>query len=560
MGIQDREYYRRWLRGDSQPKRPPSPSPPSPRTPYRPRAAPPRTPSTPGYLVRQQREQRRRRNKLALLFVALLAIAAGIWALNNYGVLDSLFSDDASGTSEAAADDAGGSAGTGAESTESPAAGNASPGSLNEAGSTPAAGNRSAVAPPTETPPAECPDQAEVADLDADAEFPTYIVKTGDTMSAISRRIGIPVHALIALNPDVDPDIIHAGDVLRIGTDAPRMLEPRPRSGIEPDEMADLQWLALSLVNDARQAEGLRQVTLGTNLAPQGHAEDMAEHCFLSHWGTTGLKPYMRYSLAGGVQANAENVSGSSFCPDNPSRYAQKPLPEKAREAFEGLMNSPGHRANILRPQHRVLHLGMAYRAPNFWLVQHFSGRYAAFAQLPEIANGRLSFDMSACNGAQISNDDLGVQVRYDPLPAPLTPGQLQRTSCYSKGGTLAQLRPPIRWPRSWFMSYDERDWFMQTGSECLDPRTLSRALPPAQSYEEAASLKDAETSRLLALPEIGYWITADQWDVDDGNVRVTADLSTLSRLENKGVYTIVIWGTVGGERVPIAEYSIIAD
>ena len=558
MGIQDREYYRRWLRGDSQPKRPPSPSPPSPRTPYRPRAAPDRTPSTPGYLVRQQRQQRERRRRLikfAFLFVVLLAIAAGIWALNNYGVLDGLFSEDASGTSEAAADDAGGSAGTGAESTESPAAGNASPGSLNEAGSTPAAGNRSAVAPPTETPPAECPDQAEVADLDADAEFPTYIVKTGDTMSAISRRIGIPVHALIALNPDVDPDIIHAGDVLRIGTDAPRMLEPRPRSGIEPDEMADLQWLALSLVNDARQAEGLRQVTLGTNLAPQGHAEDMAEHCFLSHWGTTGLKPYMRYSLAGGVQANAENVSGSSFCPDDPSRYAQKPLPEEARAAFEGLMNSPGHRANILRPQHRVLHLGMAYRAPNFWLVQHFSGHYAAFAQLPEIANGRLSFDMSACNGAQISNDDLGVQVRYDPLPAPLTPGQLQRTACYSSGHAIAALRPPLG--RNRF--YTEHD-FTLPASECLDPYSLEPDLPAARSYKEADLLDLEARSGQPSTDQLGVWITADLWAAENSRVRVDADIEALLDAAGSGVYTIVIWGSVGGESVPIAEYSIIAD
>lgn len=549
MGIQDREYYRRWLRGDSQPKRPPSPSPPSPRTPYRPRAAPPRTPSTPGYLVRQQREQRRRRNKFALLFVVLLAIAAGIWALNNYGVLDALFGGSGNGTSETApssgdtaATDAGESSSTaatrttGTDSTQPSGTDNTSPSSQNQAGSTPPAGNDSTQPPATD---------------DASPNNPN---ETGSTPAGSNdNAVAPPAEAEI-------PPPAECPDPAEVATSADSTAIEPPASGIEGGELSSLRQLVLDLTNSARRSAGLQPVRLGANLAPQEHAEDMAEHCFLSHWGTTGLKPYMRYSLAGGVQANAENVSGSSFCPDNPSRYAQKPLPEKAREAFEGLMNSPGHRANILRPQHRVLHLGMAYRAPNFWLVQHFSGRYAAFAQLPEIANGRLSFDMSACNGAQISNDDLSVQVRYDPLPAPLTPGQLQRTSCYSKGGTLAQLRPPIRWPRSWFMSYDERDWFLQTGSECLDPRTLSRALPPAQSYEEAASLKDSETSRLLALPEIGYWITADQWDVDDGNVRVTADLSTLSRLENKGVYTIVIWGTVGGERVPIAEYSIIAD
>ena len=510
MGIQDREYFRRWQRGDSKPKH--RATPPNPPKRYRPRAAPDRTPSTPGYLVReqqQQRQRRRRRIKLVLLFGVLLAIAVGVWALINYGVWDDLrglFDDneiqetDSVGTSAAATD---------GDSSPPNGTANASPSSSSEAGST--TGNGTAAASPSDSaasavPSAECPDSAEVA---ASADSPATV---------------------------------------------------RPASGIDGEEMSSLQQLVLDLTNNARRLAGLRPVRLGANLAPQEHAEDMAEHCFLSHWGTNGMKPYMRYSLAGGVQANAENVSGWSFCPADPSRYPQRSLAEKAQEAFEGLMNSPGHRDNILRPAHRVLHLGMAYRAPNFWLAQQFSGHYATFAQLPEIENGQLSFDMTACNGAQVSGDDLGVQVRYDPLPTPLTPGQLQRTSCYSSGEALAQLRRPIRWPKSWFVSYDERDWFMQTGSECLDPRTLSRVLPPAQSYEEAAALETFESRALLSLPEIITWITADQWDVDDGQVRITADLSTLSRFEDKGVYTIMIWGSVDGESVPIAEYSIISD
>ena len=374
-------------------------------------------------------------------------------------------------------------------------------------------------------------------------------------MSAISREIGIPVHDLIALNPEVDPNTIHAGDVLWIGAGAPKMMKPRPLAGIAPDEMSDLQWLALYLVNNARKSEGLSPVTLGTNAAPQEHAEDMAEHCFLAHWGTNGMKPYMRYSLAGGVQANAENVSGSSFCPADPSRYHQKPLAEEAQEAFEGLMNSPGHRANILRPEHRVLHLGMAYRAPNFWLVQQFSGHYAAFTQLPEIANGRLSFDMSACNGAQISGGALGVQVRYDPLPAPLTPGQLQRTSCYSSGPAVAALRPPLG-QNQFYTDHD----FTLPASECLEPRLLDPGLPVVQSYKEAESLKPTGRSGQPATDESGVWITADLWALDNARVRVDADIEALLGAIGSGVYTIMVWGSVDGESVPIAEYSIILD
>ena len=44
--------------------------------------------------------------------------------------------------------------------------------------------------------------------------------------------------------------------------------------------------------------------------AAQLHAESLPESCFSSHWGIDGLKPYMRYSLAGGYQRNGENGNG----------------------------------------------------------------------------------------------------------------------------------------------------------------------------------------------------------------------------------------------------------
>ncbi len=343
------------------------------------------------------------------------------------------------------------------------------------------------------------------------------------------------------------------GEILLAGSDAPA----RPDSGIAAAEAADLRQIVLDLTNDARRAAGLSPVRLGANLAPQEHAEDMAESCFLSHWGTDGMKPYMRYSLAGGVQANAENAHGSSFCPVDPSRYVQTTLVEEARQAFDGLMGSPGHRANILRPEHRLLHLGLAYRAPNFWMVQQFSGHYAAFAQAPTIEGGELSFDMTACNGARVSRDDLSVQVRHDPLPSPLTPGQLQRTSCYSSGRAIAALRRPLG-QRQFYTSHD----FSLPGSGCLDPYLLDPDLPAAQSYDDAALLKVLARSVRLGGDELGLgvWITADQWDVDDGRARVAADLSALLRAAGGGVYTILIWGSVRGDKVPIAEHSIFVE
>jgi LysM repeat protein len=44
----------------------------------------------------------------------------------------------------------------------------------------------------------------------------TYEVKTGDTLIAIAHQTGIPVSELLALNPEVDPQILIAGEKLKL--------------------------------------------------------------------------------------------------------------------------------------------------------------------------------------------------------------------------------------------------------------------------------------------------------------------------------------------------------
>ena len=70
----------------------------------------------------------------------------------------------------------------------------------------------------------------------------------------------------------------------------------------------------LEKINFERTKAGVPIVELGDNVAAQLHAESALENCYASHWGIDGLKPYMRYSLAGGYQSNAENGHGSDYC------------------------------------------------------------------------------------------------------------------------------------------------------------------------------------------------------------------------------------------------------
>ena len=88
-----------------------------------------------------------------------------------------------------------------------------------------------------------------------------------------------------------------------------------PEPWLRSDQRSmELKEYMLGLVNNIREDEGLPPVLLGNNIAAQLHAERSLKDCISGHWGTDGLKPYMRYSLAGGIQANAENVFGLHHC------------------------------------------------------------------------------------------------------------------------------------------------------------------------------------------------------------------------------------------------------
>jgi LysM repeat protein len=44
----------------------------------------------------------------------------------------------------------------------------------------------------------------------------TYTVQTGDTLTAIAHKTGVPVAEIMALNPTVDPQILIAGETLKL--------------------------------------------------------------------------------------------------------------------------------------------------------------------------------------------------------------------------------------------------------------------------------------------------------------------------------------------------------
>jgi uncharacterized protein YkwD len=98
----------------------------------------------------------------------------------------------------------------------------------------------------------------------------------------------------------------------------------------------------------------------------------MVEHRFISHTGSDGTDLKYRINQAGyqGYRLIGENLASGQMTP---------------KQVVEGWMNSPGHRANILRPE--FTEIGIAYIlgdvkavSSSRWLkggywTQHFGSR-----------------------------------------------------------------------------------------------------------------------------------------------------------------------------------------
>lgn len=145
-----------------------------------------------------------------------------------------------------------------------------------------------------------------------------------------------------------------------------------PAKAASPDNLQALRQQALELVNRARAAHGLSRLELGRDLdeAAQAHAQDMLRRGYFSHTSPEGKNVQDRYIAAGGSRWElvAENIAKCDNC-------APQVTDATVEWLQEGWMNSPEHRANILRPGLTRFGFGIAADAQQgLYAVQTFAG------------------------------------------------------------------------------------------------------------------------------------------------------------------------------------------
>lgn len=145
-----------------------------------------------------------------------------------------------------------------------------------------------------------------------------------------------------------------------------------------------LQNFMLGLINEARAAAGLRALALDAELttAAQGHAQWMVDADVFSHTGQGGSTPAQRGTTAGyqwtRYGENVAYIAGNTAVVLNET---------DVRQLHTNLMNSPGHRANILSAAFTQVGIGLAqgdYQGrPAVFVAQTFGTPTAA-----ELADG----------------------------------------------------------------------------------------------------------------------------------------------------------------------------
>ena len=136
--------------------------------------------------------------------------------------------------------------------------------------------------------------------------------------------------------------------------------------------LARVEDLVFEMTNQARAARGLPPLTRDAELdnAARSFSNDMLVHRFFDHDTPGGptFEKRLAHQYRHWVSSMGENIwSGTGYDPGKTQ--------EIARDIMSDLMNSPGHRENILDPNFTHLGVGVSARHQTIRATQEFVGR-----------------------------------------------------------------------------------------------------------------------------------------------------------------------------------------
>lgn len=151
-------------------------------------------------------------------------------------------------------------------------------------------------------------------------------------------------------------------------------------------QASEVELLMLELINQERTSRGLDPLTINNDLnaTSEDHSQWMLDNQVFSHTGAAGSSANDRidasdYALEGSWRT-AENIGWQS-------ERGDEGIADDVADIHESLMNSPGHRANILNPDLEDIGLGVEigdFQGFDGVVITQNFGRTDAVSDTPE--------------------------------------------------------------------------------------------------------------------------------------------------------------------------------
>jgi uncharacterized YkwD family protein/spore coat assembly protein SafA len=173
------------------------------------------------------------------------------------------------------------------------------------------------------------------------AQAITYTVQPGDSMWKIAVKYQIGVSEIIGANRQIaNPNMIYPGQKLTV----PNI-----------DDVKKLESEVVRLVNVERAKNGLAPLTQNWELSRVARykSQDMKNKGYFSHYSPTYGSPFdMMKQFGFKFYTAGENIAMGQRTP---------------QEVMTAWMNSPGHRANILKADFKEIGVGLARDGSIYW-------------------------------------------------------------------------------------------------------------------------------------------------------------------------------------------------
>lgn len=294
--------------------------------------------------------------------------------------------------------------------------------------------------------------------------------------------------------------------------------------------------MALSAINDVRARHNLSLLKMGTNNAPQLHAEEMLEHCFTSHWDTKGRPPHLRFSEQGGQQANAENIFSDNECGYTDTAEHKNPGDRAIIDAsLSAFLKSQGHRRTLLDPAYTHASIGIAHDSHTYKVVHHLHTESAKLLRPPAFTPRLISLRAELpATTPELDSSLLYLAISRQPLPRTADPRALRLTACYDTGQPVAAVIPgDEQYGSVTLVSYTP---------ECPSPSAVSHeGQEPGTVGELAALHRTADPGPPKARTNRVVFIKPTTWSYENRTLTVRVNPAPLAETHGEGIYTFVL-------------------